>query len=221
MATTSDSSFDYGDLLGDGGGALRGRLVLVGGIALVLLLVVAATWWEFFRGGSSATAAAPTTTVTRGNILQSVSTSGVVSAQQTSSLSFQQSGKITAVNVTLGQQVHEGDVLAEVDATDEQDALRTAEANLSAAQAKLTTLLKGSTASQLASADQSLVQAQAAHDKAERAFKRCNNHPPRPISRRPTGSSVGAGRSRAGAASARQAGPGEPGRSHRRTGRAR
>jgi len=52
-----------------------------------------------------------------------------------------------------------------------ESALKTAEVNLASAQAKLNELLEGASASDLASADQSLLQAQANHDQAEEALE--------------------------------------------------
>jgi multidrug resistance efflux pump len=97
--------------------------------------------------------------------------------QQTSSLAFGSSGKVTKVNVTLGQQVKTGDVLAEIDPTDLQTALDAANANLATAQSKLNQLLDGATASALASADQSVIQARANYDKALRSMRTLQDPP--------------------------------------------
>jgi len=112
-----------------------------------------------------------TAKVETGSIAKTVSTTGTVAAQSTTNLSFDQSGRVTAVNVKLGQEVKQGDVLAELDSTSLQRSLSTAQVGLSSAQTRLKQLLKGSTASELASADQSLVQAQASYDEAVRALQ--------------------------------------------------
>src|SRR5581483_1511370 len=126
-------------------------------------------WDMFFSGGGTTQAQAQTATADRGDITRSISTTGVVSAQQTTSLSFQQSGKVTGVFVTLGQKVKQGDVLAQVDPTDLQTTLDNAKLSLATAQTKLQSVLQGSTASALAAADQGVASAQAAYDKALRA----------------------------------------------------
>ena len=68
---------------------------------------------------SSSTPAAQTTdqvfTASTGTVAQTVSAQGTVAAAQTDDLSFGSSGTVTAVNVTAGQQVKTGDVLAEID----------------------------------------------------------------------------------------------------------
>jgi HlyD family secretion protein len=76
------------------------------------------------------------------------------------------------VNVTLGQEVKQGDVLAEIEPDEDLgSALISAEVNLDSAQAKLDELLESPTESDLASADQSLLQAQTNYDQAESALE--------------------------------------------------
>jgi multidrug efflux pump subunit AcrA (membrane-fusion protein) len=162
---------DYGDLLDKTEHRWRRRLIGLLMVAAVVAGGVYALWAMVLSGGGLATAAVQTATVTTGSISKTVSTTGTVVAQSTTNLSFTQSGKVTAVNVGLGQDVKQGDVLAELDSTSLQQALTTAEVGLSSAQTRLNQLLEGSTASELASADQSLVQAQANYDEAVRALQ--------------------------------------------------
>ncbi len=169
-----ESAFDYDDLL-ESGGAWRSRLIWLGAIALLVAVAATAVWWEFMRGGGSTATTVQTATVSLGNVTKSVSTSGTVAAQSTSNLNFTTTGsgssRITKVNVTLGQQVKQGDVLAELDSTDALSALASAKLSLGTAQSKLDQLLQGGTASALASADQGVLQAQASYDKAQRALQ--------------------------------------------------
>lgn len=60
--------------------------------------------------------------------------SGSVRARTEMNLGFRVNGKITERLVNIGQQVEPGDVLARIDATDYQLAVKTAEANLAAAE---------------------------------------------------------------------------------------
>src|SRR6478672_432778 len=176
----SNISVGYDDLLDTPEHRLRNRII---GIAVVAALVAAASYAAYARFFSSGTASqAPAFTegtVTTGNITKTITTSGTVSASATSNLNFSATGseKVTKVNVTVGQAVKEGDVLAEVDATDAQNALKTAQASLASAQANLQQMLSGSTAAQLAAADQTLGQAQAAYDKAVRAMNTLRQPP--------------------------------------------
>ena len=145
----SNVSVGYDDLLDIPEHHLRNRIIAVAVVAAIVAGATYGVYSMFFSGGGTTQAQAQTATVDRGNVTKSVSTSGVVSAQQTTQLAFQESGKVTAVNVALGQTVKQGDVLAEVDPSDMQTALDTANGNLLTAQLKLNQLLQGSTASQL------------------------------------------------------------------------
>ena len=123
-------------------------------------------WDTQLKGESSSAPKTTTQAVTRGTIRQTVATTGTVAAESSTSLSFQTTGRVTSVNVKLGEQVKQGDVLAEVDTTDLKSALATAQANLRSAQIKLRQLQKPATAADLAAADQAVAQAQATYDKA-------------------------------------------------------
>jgi HlyD family secretion protein len=167
----SETANDYEDLLEESEHRWRNRLI---GLVVLAALVAAgayALWTIVLSDGGSSAEGTQTATVGRGSITNTVSTSGVVVAQSTADLSFGQSGTVSAVNVTLGQEVKQGDVLAEIEPGDLESALTTAEVNLASAQAKLDDLLEGPTASDLASADQSVLQAQASYDKAETALE--------------------------------------------------
>ncbi len=172
MAT--DAAFDYDDLMGSAGNAWRSRLTWLALLGVLIAAVATGVWWQFLRGGGTATVAVQTATVSVGNVTKTVSTSGTVAAQSTTNLNFTNTGtasaRITKVDVKLGQQVKQGDVLAEIDATDAQTALNSAKLSLATQQSKLDQLLQGGTASALASADQSVQQAQANYDKAVRAM---------------------------------------------------
>lgn len=162
---------DYEDLLEESEHRWRNRLI---GLVVLAALIAAgayALWALVLSGGDSSGEETQTATVQRGSITNTLSTSGVVVAQSTAELSFGQSGLVTAVNVTLGQEVNQGDVLAEMESGELESALVTAEVNLASAQAKLVELLEGSSESDLASADQSLLQAQASYDQAESALE--------------------------------------------------
>ncbi len=166
----SESANDYEDLLEEGEHRWRNRLI---GLVVLAALVAAgayALWALVLSGEGSSGEETQTATVGRGSITNTLSTSGVV-AQSTADLSFGQSGRITAVNVTLGQEVNQGDVLAEMESDELQSALVTAEVNLASAQAKLDELLEGPSESDLASADQTLLQAQANYDQTEGALE--------------------------------------------------
>ena len=168
---------EYEDLLGDAEHRWRRRLIASAVLLTLIVAGVLTLWITVLRGGGSAANVTQTAKVQRGNISKTVSTSATTLAQSTANLSFGQSGKVTAVNVKLGQEVKQGDVLAQIDSDSLQNAVTTAQVNVSNAQAKLNQLLQGSTASELASADQSVVQAQANYDQAVQALQDLSNPP--------------------------------------------
>ena len=107
----NEAATEYDDFLDEGGHRWRRRLIVS---AVFLALVVAgiyALWATVLSGEGSSEATTLTATVQRGSIMKTVSTSAVTVAQSTANLSFGQSGRVTAVNVTLSQAVKQGDVL--------------------------------------------------------------------------------------------------------------
>jgi HlyD family secretion protein len=167
----SETVNGYEDLLDDVEHRWRNRLIGLAVLGALLAGGAYALWAMVLGGGGSSAAEIQTATVQRGSISQTFSTTGTAVAQSTADLSFGQSGTVSAVNVTLGQKVKQGDVLAEIEPDELQSAVTTAELNLASAQAKLDTLLAGPTTSELASADQSLLQAQANLVQANRALQ--------------------------------------------------
>jgi multidrug efflux pump subunit AcrA (membrane-fusion protein) len=111
----------------------RHRLLTVGGLALV---IVAGGGYMFVHAGSSTTQYR-TASVTLGTIQQTLSLTGNLSPISQSNVNFQVSGTVTAIDVSLGQTVTAGQILATVDASTMQSALTQAQATLAAAQAKL------------------------------------------------------------------------------------
>ncbi len=173
----TDRAEDYDDFLEDDRPHWRRRLIVLATLLIVAVVGAVALWATVFRGGGTTAAQTQTTKVTLGTISKTISTSATTLAQSTANLSFGQSGKVTAVNVKLGQQVKQNDVLAEMQSDSLQNAVSSAQVNLANAQAKLNTLLQGSTASQLTAVDQSVVQAQATYDQAVQALQDLSNPP--------------------------------------------
>ena len=98
--------------------------------------VLGLTWALSSCSGSQP--AAPTfDTVTRGNVSTGVSASGALAAKTSEQLGFATSGKLTSVNVKVGQKVEAGDVLATIDSKAARETLKQAEANAEAQAAGL------------------------------------------------------------------------------------
>ena len=168
---TPEEVDEYDDLLDEAEHRWRNRVIGLVVLAALVAVGVYALWVMVLSGEGPSEEETQTAKVERGSIAVTVSTSGVAVAQSTTELSFDQSGRVSAVNVKLGQEVKQGDVLAEIESDELEDALTTAEVNLASAQVKLSQLLKGTDAAELVSADQSVVQAQANLDKANRTLQ--------------------------------------------------
>ena len=94
-----------------------------------------AAWWFFLAAPEAATV--PTTvSVARGDIEQTVLASGVLEANSLVSVGAEVSGRIEAVHVALGQDVKKGDLIAEIDSLDQENAVKTAQAVLAGIEAQ-------------------------------------------------------------------------------------
>lgn len=82
-------------------------------------------------------------TVTRGEVKSEVSITGTVKPIQNLDLAFEKGGRITALNVTVGDKVYAGEVLASLDNSDLQAQLAQAQANVKSQQATLDQLKNG------------------------------------------------------------------------------
>ena len=94
-----------------------------------------AAWWFFLAAPEAATV--PTTvSVARSDIEQTVLASGVLEANSLVSVGAEVSGRIEAVHVVLGQDVRRGDLIAEIDSLDQENAVKTAQAILAGIEAQ-------------------------------------------------------------------------------------
>jgi multidrug efflux pump subunit AcrA (membrane-fusion protein) len=89
--------------------------------------------------GPPASAKAPTTTATvqRGVVLSSVSATGNVSPATQLSVDFQNNGIVSEIDVSVGQHVTAGQVLAKLQSQTQTEALNVAEMNLNSAKLRL------------------------------------------------------------------------------------
>jgi len=150
--------------------AWRSRIITV--FALIAIALGAAGAFLYFRSGDSTAVSRETEEipVVRSTIDQTLSITGIAEAQLSSELTFRSSGRVSAVNVKVGDQVHAGQVLASLESDDLANAVDVARTNVLSAQLKLDDLLGGADAADLAAADQSVAQAQAALTKAENDY---------------------------------------------------
>jgi macrolide-specific efflux system membrane fusion protein len=114
---------------------LKKILIWIGVLVVAVGAAVAAglTFW----GPSQAAVETPTVTVARGSVEQSVLASGALQASAVTSVGAEVSGRIQSLPVTLGDVVKKGDLIAEIDSVDQQNAVKSAEASLANMQAQL------------------------------------------------------------------------------------
>ncbi len=131
--------------------------------ALVAVVVLAAT--SVGASGSSAPIIR-TATVQRGVVQSSVQATGNVVPAGTYSVGFATSGTVSEIDVSPGQQVTKGQVLAKLDATQAQQQLAAAQQNTNAAQARLQELEQVLTPAEQNQLNLAAQQAQSAVDTA-------------------------------------------------------
>jgi multidrug efflux pump subunit AcrA (membrane-fusion protein) len=105
----------------------KGRRLIT--IAVLLVLVIAAGVVFYVFRSSSAKATYQTMPVTQGNLILTATATGSVQAN-TYDADFSSSGNIAAIYVHVGQQVHAGQKLAQLNTTALQDALKVAQTQL-------------------------------------------------------------------------------------------
>ncbi|MYS83702.1 efflux RND transporter periplasmic adaptor subunit [Embleya scabrispora] len=99
-------------------------------------------------GGSSRAARTRTGKVTKGTVLATVSASGSLSSPSDVGVGFTAAGKVTTLAVKVGDTVTAGQVLAQIDPTQAQEALDAAKAAVTVAQANLTKARAGTSVQQ-------------------------------------------------------------------------
>lgn len=137
----------------------RERLVAIA-LGLVALLLAFLIAHDVLFPASSSTSAVRTVTAARGNVRSAVSGTGTIVPAAQQNLSFGVAGTLTEIDVKVGDQVKQGQVLAKLDRTTFQTALDQANNNLTTAQATLNNTLSSNALVQaqhaLASAQQAL-----------------------------------------------------------------
>jgi len=111
----------------------RPRTLVIGGLVVVIATAGIALW----ATGSAAASGYRTAVATTADVRQTLGMSGSVSPVHQATTDFQVAGTVSAVNVTVGQQVTAGEILATLDPTALAQDVSSAQSNLTAAQAKL------------------------------------------------------------------------------------
>lgn len=109
-----------------------GRLALVAVIVIAAVIAARAIWFRPPPPPQVTTAA-----VERGDIEDSVLATGTINAYKLVSVGARATGEVKRLAVALGDRVKEGQLIAEIDALTQQNALRDAQASLRSAEALL------------------------------------------------------------------------------------
>lgn len=108
---------------------------IVWGTAFLLLLLICVFVWRMFFSKQEVQYLIET--VQRGNIRQTVSASGEISASRLVDVGAQASGQVKKLYVHLGQKVKKGQLIAHIDSTTQKNNLSTAYSKLQTYQAQL------------------------------------------------------------------------------------
>jgi macrolide-specific efflux system membrane fusion protein len=104
-------------------------------IVLGLVAAVGGGWW-YYRSGETQTVPV-TAAVKVGNVTETVLASGVMEAKQLVSVGARVSGQIETLAVSLGQEVKQGDLIAQIDSQDQENEVLQAEADLANIEAQI------------------------------------------------------------------------------------
>lgn len=109
-------------------------------LALPVLILAAAGggyyWWQSRQQAQTETVALPSVEATTGNVEEAVLASGSLEPVRQVNVGAQATGRIVSLKVKLGDNVKAGDLVAEIDSIPQQNALRSAEADLTALKAQ-------------------------------------------------------------------------------------
>ncbi len=146
---------------------MKRKFVLVG-TALIIVCAIAAFlgYQRMAASAAASTIKVQTTTVSRGTLASTVAASGNVTAPNTAALAFSSSGQVAQVAVQVGDKVKKGQLLMQLDTTDLDLALKTAQASLASAQASYDST-QASLQYAVETAQANLASAQASHDSAK------------------------------------------------------
>jgi HlyD family secretion protein len=106
-------------------------------LGVAVLLVAALGFWAYRNAGGNDKPTYRFATVERGNLEAAVSATGTLSAVTTVQVGTQVSGKVVAINVDFNDRVKKGQLIARIDPTLLEQAVRDAQAGLERNQAEL------------------------------------------------------------------------------------
>ncbi len=138
-------------------------------VSFILIIAVASAYFIFNKKPK---VEYTTVKIEKGNLIQTVSETGMVKANKEINLNFTMNGKIANIFVDVGDKVKKDQILAELDSSDLLLREKEAMASLQVAKANLAKLLAGATASELAVSQASADQAKTAYVSALNEFEK-------------------------------------------------
>ncbi len=148
----------------------RGRAISFGIFLAVAAFALAGVYYFFLRDEEVVTRPTEDIPVKRATINSTLIISGTADTQLNSNLTFQSAGRVSRVDVKVGDTVKQGQVLASLESDSLANALASARAGQRSAQLKLDDLLDGTSAAEFAAAEQAVAAAQATLTKAENDY---------------------------------------------------
>jgi len=139
-------------------------------VAVILVGGGAGAWWWTHRPAAVAAVTTSLVAASTETVKETVSATGIIQPASQANLKFAQGGKVTAVNVKVGDTVTAGQPLGTIDATTLTAAVTLAQQQLTAAQAQLTAATTAANAQQIASANAQVTSAQTKVTSAQQAL---------------------------------------------------
>jgi len=134
-------------------------------LAIAAVVIFAVYYWQ-----KPKESAYKTIKVTRGPITQEISETGALKKGEAVNLNFKNAGTVDSLNVSVGDKVSKGQVLARLDTDQLNIQLVQAQANLDLYQAQLDKLINGASANDLVLAQTAANTAQTAYENAQKAL---------------------------------------------------
>src|SRR6185312_13374679 len=119
----------------------RRRWLIISGIGVIVLALAGFGLYQFvLKPNASATTMTRTATASSQTVQTTVGTTGTLEPKRQADLSFNSSGTVTKVYVSVGDKVEKGDLLARIDDTSLAADVTAAKADLAAAESSLSDL---------------------------------------------------------------------------------
>jgi HlyD family secretion protein len=141
---------------------------------IIILLVVGGFAYRSYKSGNDTSNIITELAKVR-DLKQTVLATGQVVSNTDLNLSFKVSGIVRKVNVTVGQKVKEGEVLAYLEQKDQQAALTSARGSLAQAQANYQRVLEGATSEEVLVAQRAVDAAQVTLDNTKTSLENTKN----------------------------------------------